>query len=475
MGRYICDDEVVTHNNSLNNLIRGVGERVLYTDRNCTPCIAPVAGIFDQRCEVYKRTLASRIGRQSPVSRQQFVNFYKGRRRTIYQRASDGLALKPVRPQDSHMSTFIKAEKVNLTLKADPAPRVIQPRNPRYNVELGRYLLPLEHKVYDAIDDLFGSPTIMSKYNAFQQATILHEKWESFRHPVCIGLDASRFDQHVSQQALKFEHDLYQIVFGSDKFLKQLLSWQLINHGYARASDGHFRYKKKGSRMSGDMNTSLGNKFLMCIMAKSYIDTLKVKVKFVNNGDDCLLFLEKTDIKHLNGLKSYFSDFGFKIVTEKPVLEFEQIEFCQCKPVQCNGVWRMIRNVRTCLLKDVTAVNLGHDLRQYRSWLADVAMCGQSFCADVPVMGSFYRMLQRFGDSSVSYNGRDAMFNCYRTLSKNACCTAVTPDNQGRYSFWMQTGISPDAQIELENYFDHSVWGGDKRQFINNLHTIIKW
>lgn len=474
MGQYICDDNVETHNNSIHNLIRGVGERVLYTDKNCTPCITPVVGIFGVRCESYKRAVASCIGRQSPVTRQQFVEYYKGRRRTLYQQAADGLALKPVRPQDSHLSTFVKAEKLNFSIKSDPAPRVIQPRNPRYNVELGRYLLPLEHKVYDAIDTLFFAPTIMSKYNSFQQATVLREKWDSFQDPICIGLDASRFDQHVSVEALKFEHSLYSLIFGKDKKLIELLNWQLDNRGFARASDGSFRYRRPGSRMSGDMNTSLGNKFLMCLMAKAYIDTKNFKIAFVNNGDDCLMFLERKHEGGLNDLKSYFSDFGFKIVCEPAVTEFEHIEFCQCKPIRCNGLWRMIRNVKTCLLKDVTAISFGHDVTQFRSWLADVSACGLSFCADVPVMGAFYRMLQRFGVAG-NYSGKDAIFSAYRTLSKNACIQADTPDDQGRFSFWKQTGIHPDAQCQLEQYFDNGVWGGDKRQFINNLHTLIKW
>lgn len=445
---------------------------MLYTDRNLTPCIKPKGGVFSAKCASYSRAVALSVGKQSRVSRDTFVSYYKGRRHTIYRKAADGLVLKPVRPQDAHVSTFVKAEKINLSAKPDPAPRVIQPRNPRYNVEVGRYLLPIEHKVYDAIDEVFNSPTIMSKYNAFEQASVMREKWEKFQRPVCVGLDASRFDQHVSQQALKFEHDFYYQVFGRSVELKKLLSCQLTNVGYARASDGSFSYVRKGSRMSGDMNTSLGNKFLMCGMAKSYLDSLQFKYEFVNNGDDCLVFCDKKNLGKLAGMKEYFRDFGFKIVTESPVYEFEHIEFCQCRPLYSNGLWRMVRNIRTCLLKDVTNVSVGIDTRQYRAWLFDVAACGQSFCADVPVMGDFYRMLHRFGEKG-RYNGDDAMFNCYRTLSRNAKSTAVAPDDDARYSFWLQTGINPDAQKHMEEYFQNSVWGGDKRQFINNIHYLL--
>lgn len=472
MGQYICDDIITTHNNSINNLIRGVGERVLFTDKLLTKVIPNVGGVFEQRCGSYKRALVARLGRQSPVTRQEFVEHYKGRRRTLYQTASDGLVLKPLRLPDSYLSTFVKAEKINLTLKSDPAPRVIQPRKPRYNVEVGKYLLPLEHKVYDEIDDLFGSPTIMSKYNSKQQAEVIVKAWEQFTKPVCIGLDASRFDQHVGVEALQFEHDFYNRLFTSKTFQKRL-KWQLKNVGFASAKDGKFSYTKKGSRMSGDMNTSLGNKFLMCLMAKAYIDTKKFKIEFINNGDDCLMILEAKNEGQLSDLKAYFQDFGFKIVTEKPVYEIEQIEFCQCRPLKCNGIWRMVRNVRTCLLKDVTAVNLGHDETMFLGWLYDVAGCGQTFAGDVPVLGAFYNMLKRFGHEA-NYHDKDARFNAYRTLSKNMHIPFSTPDDHGRYSFWLQTGISPDAQVELEGYFNDSIWGNDKRQFIENYSHLIK-
>lgn len=472
MSHCICDDAITTHNNSLANLIRGVGERVLFTDSACTPCVKPSSmDVFEQRCGVYSRTMANGLGFQSPVTRQDFVGYYKGRRNTLYQKAVDGLAVMPVRVLDSRLSTFVKSEKSNFTLKFDPAPRVIQPRRPRYNVEVGRYLRPAEHKIYDEIDKLFGSPTIMSKYNAVEQARIIVDKMTSFRSPVCVGLDASRFDQHVSVQALRFEHSFYDMLFRS-KHLRRLLSWQINNIGYARAVDGSFKYTTSGSRMSGDMNTSLGNKFLMCLMAKSYIDTKMFRIEFVNNGDDCLMFMEAKNLKSLSDLKSYFNDFGFKIVTEKPVYEVEHIEFCQCKPLLSNGVWRMVRNVRTCLLKDVTAVNLGHDLNMYQAWLGDVANCGLAFSSDVPVLGRFYSMLKRFGRVG-DYHDKEASFGAYHTLSHGVQLSHSKPDAYGRYSFWKQTGIHPDAQVEIENYFDSAVWGDDKRQFISKISRII--
>jgi len=468
MSRFLLGHNVQTHNNSLANLRRGVGERVLFRNRELLRPVSPTPGVFRKRLAIYHDALLREIGSQSPVAHDQFVGFYKGPRRLIYQRAADALALLPVRPKDANLKTFVKAEKLNFDLKNDPAPRVIQPRSPRFNVEVGCFLRPLEHKLYGAIDKLFKSPTIMSSYNAFTQAKLLKSKWDKFPNPTCVGIDASRFDQHVSVQALEFEHGVYNAIFKSPK-LAWLLKLQIDNHGIARAADGYFKYNVRGSRMSGDMNTSMGNKLLMCLMSLSYLDSIHIPYEFANNGDDCLIFLDRKHLKKLGNLDKYYRGFGFDIVREDPVYEFEHIEFCQTKPVVSNGTWRMVRKPSVCLTKDVTSVNLGHDVEMYRRLLKDIGKCGLATCADVPVMGSFYRMLERFGVDG-NYMGRwDTEYHYYYRSSLNAACKYSAPDAYGRYSFWMMSGISPDAQAVIEDYFDKSVWGADKRQFINQL------
>jgi hypothetical protein len=207
-------------------------------------------------------------------------------------------------------------------------------------------------------------------------------------------------------------------------------------------------------------------------MCKSYLDSLAVPYEFANNGDDCLVFVAKKHLKKLDGLHKYFADFGFKMKCEAPVFELEQVEFCQCKPVCSNGVWRMARNVRTALAKDCTSVNLGHNVDLFRRWLSDLSSCGLAFSADLPIMGSFYRMLGRFGMEG-NYEGHSTEFSAYRNLSKGVHLEHSTPDANGRYSFWLSTGLTPDQQIIIENYFDEAVWGGDKRQLITNIDYIL--
>jgi hypothetical protein len=73
-----------------------------------------------------------------------------------------------------------------------------------------------------------------------------------------VGLDASRFDQHVSHAALKWEHSVYNSWF-KDKEFARAISMQLINEGTGYTDEGKIKVEVEGCRMSGDMNTSAGN------------------------------------------------------------------------------------------------------------------------------------------------------------------------------------------------------------------------
>ena len=71
--------------------------------------------------------------------------------------------------------------------------------------------------------------------NADKQGQVLRSMWEEFDSPVGVGLDASRFDQHVSMAALKVEHDHWVSMVPSEcrQWLRELLNYQLVNHGRA--------------------------------------------------------------------------------------------------------------------------------------------------------------------------------------------------------------------------------------------------
>jgi hypothetical protein len=376
---------------------------------------------------------------------------YNGRKRGVYQRAVDSLLVRGLTVADSFVSTFIKAEKVNFAAKVDPAPRVIQPRSPRYNVEVGRYLKLFEKALFTGFARAFGYPVVLKGMNADEVGACMHRNWLAFTHPVAVGLDASRFDQHVSRSALEWEHSVYNAAFQSSE-LRGLLRMQLRNRGIARADGYRVDYTVEGCRMSGDMNTGMGNCLLMSSIVIAYCEQAGVKHRLANNGDDCVVFLEAEDLAKLDGLDQWFLEFGFTLTREAPRYVLEEVEFCQTHPVLVGGQYRMVRNPLTAMSKDCVSLLSWDTPEDIRSWCASVAACGLSLTSGVPVWQSWYSILQRAG-GAINSGVDERVKECGMWYMARGVREAVV-DDCARVSFWRAFGILPDLQIALEQYYD---------------------
>lgn len=458
----------LVHNSSLINLARGVLTRVLLVKGKPTP--QPLAGVYSSRLQVFRKALLKRFSSTTPVTRQEFVEFYKGRRKTLYQRAADSLLTTSINRRDATIKAFVKAEFINTDDKPDPDPRVISPRDPRYNVEVGRYLRPIEHRIYSAIADIFGEPTVLKGYNAHQIGKIFEDKWNKYRRPVAIGLDASRFDQHVSVDALRWEHSIYNGIYKSRE-LSRLLSWQLYNNVVGHCRDGKLKYTTRGCRMSGDMNTAMGNCLIMCALVHRYLEEKNIPGSLSNNGDDCTVIIESRNLaKFQTGLEEWFLEMGFNMKVEKPVYDIEGIEFCQTHPVYTDGGYLMVRNFPKSLSKDCLSLkNLDHN-NTCKSWLDAVGQGGLSLTGGIPICQDFYSSYIRIASEMVltkkAYQSSKRRHRApdmeitggIAWLSKNMNRHYHVPSDRTRHSFYLAFGVTPDMQIEMENVFKNVEW-----------------
>ena len=262
------------------------------------------------------------------MTSQQVVDTYHGPKRRVCQNALYSLEEQGLTEADAHLSAFVKFEKQDV----EKAPRVINPRSARYYLRLGKYLKHAEHKYFRAINKAYGGrtrATVIKGLNADQSADVLVEKWQQFDDPVAVGLDASKFDMHVSVAALRYEHSFYKALFPNNTELRWLLEMQLRNKGVARALDGTVKFTMEGTRCSGDLNTSLGNCIIMCALVWVYSKLRGVRVELANNGDDCVVFMERHDEPAFQrGLSSWFRSKGFAMAVEPTVDTLEQVEFC---------------------------------------------------------------------------------------------------------------------------------------------------
>jgi hypothetical protein len=353
------------------------------------------------------------------------------------------------------MDTFPKSEKINFSRKPDPAPRVIQPRSPRYNVEVGRSLKKMENALKDGHSRMWGGPTVMKGYNANATAMEMRKMWDQFNRPVAISIDAVRFDQHVSADALEYEHSVYlDCVPQRDRAtLARLLRWQIQNRGFYRGADGTIKYEVLGRRMSGDMNTGMGNCLLMCTLFWTYLKQHGIRGRLANNGDDCVLIVESHNLRRINDtLSQFFLEAGFVLTVEKPVYVFEEIDFCQCHPVQVPGGWRMVRDPRTAVDKDLTTqLNISDD-KGFAAWRSAMGQCELALGSGIPVWQCFAEMLLRDTSGPAPtielIHSSGMSFLCGNMTAKHAPIAVET-----RVSFWRAFGITPDMQQTMETTF----------------------
>lgn len=446
------------NNADLNTLSAALLERMYYckVGAGFSPPPSVDRKIIHARLSKFRTKLLQRFGASpTKLTPEEFVNMFRGRKYNIYNNALEEYYEVGVMAYHAVSAAFVKCEKVNPT----KAPRCIQPRHPVYNIGVGRYLKHIEHRLYRAIGKAFGDRDVVIKgYNVKQIARIMEDKWHSFNNPVGVGMDATKFDMHVSAEMLQWEHSIYHSLYRGNVELKRLLKLQVNNKGVGHCDDGKLRYRVKGRRFSGDMNTALGNCLIMCAMIYAYAEEKGIKVKLMNNGDDCVIFMESEDVKHFHvGLEKWFIEMGFRMTREVPAYKLEDIEFCQMRCIQTDQGPIMVRNLDAAREKDSMCLYPLKTEMAMRKWLWAVGECGLALTGGIPVMQAMYACYMRNGvrsdmDKAVQLQ-RGAMF---LRIGMEAKWLPVS--DSARVSFMEAWGLTPDEQVALEDYYDsHSI------------------
>jgi len=408
------------------------------------------------------------------------VKAYIGPKRKIYERAEVSLYDSGLKAKHARLNSFVKFEKQDLS----KAPRCINPRSPEYNLLLGKYLKFNEKKYFAAIAGVFRQEHVVIKgMDVEESAGLIVDMVESTPGAVIVGGDASKFDMHVSLESLEYEHMFYLLPHHGGSVeeclhdyrlvqalnaeecpaeegfpeLSWLLSKQLNNEGTAYFDDGKLSFKMRGTRASGDLNTSLGNCVIMSALNKSWADRARTEVKLANNGDDCATILRREQLQQwLDGQVDYYASKGFRMALEPPVYHTEGLEFCQSKPVCVDGTWRMVRNPSTLITKASMCLKPCRNLKDLRRWMMAVGLCEGKLSDGVPVLAAFARCMRRNGlrcssrqlklVEGESSRAREGGMDSPITLSS-------------RISFWAAWGIPPREQELLEEHYNGWVLG----------------
>lgn len=374
-----------THASCVGNEIVSARNRVLGKVPLPTP-----DGIRKLYAEV--RRLARKFGHLEPWTFKRVIDSFPSTRRRRYQDAYDSLQISSLGYRDAIISAFVKAEKMNPGDKVNPDPRMIQARDPRYNLVIAKYLRPVEHIIYNLRDE-WDLRMVAKGLNQSDRAQLLKDKFALFDCPVCICIDASRWDKHISKDVLVVEHSFYKALLPCYPEFERVLSWQLRNT--VRTSGG-VKYLCDGGRMSGDINTALGNVLLAVVMILSAIRALRVRAAIVDDGDDLLVICESSDVQFLvRELPKQFVGFGQEIRIENVTDDIRKVVFCQTRMVSNGKADIMVRDWRKVMSHACCGTKHWNDPHMIRPMLGLVGSCELALNSGVPVLQEFALALIR--------------------------------------------------------------------------------
>lgn len=393
---------------------------------------------------------------QEPLG--QFAEKYSGRKRARYLQALDQVLTHGLTERDAGVTMFIKAEKMS-PAKVNPDPRAIQFRDPRYCVVLASYLKPIEEHLYALTIEhpLMSQSRVVGKgLNQVERALLLRSKMRAFHQPVVVSIDMSRFDQHVSVEQLDEEHRLY-LACNSDPYFRKILRWQRVNKCVHRATG--LRYTTLGKRMSGDMNTALGNCVIVIAMVLGFMLPRGKHFDLLNDGDDCLLIVEMPDLNSVvKDITPAFLEYGHEVKIENIATEIEHVIWCQSQPVYTHLGLKFVRNPWKVMSCALVGQRWNTSPRVRREYLAGLAECELTLNLGVPVLQEYALALARNArGAQARYDSTSGEWfrylresRLYRKAARGELDTTIS--DESRISFSKAFGISVSDQISIEEY-----------------------
>lgn len=373
----------------------------------------------------------------------------------LYEPAFHSLRERALDSRDARLKFFLKAEKwrhaPGTSLKT---PRAIQYRGPRYNLLFGKFICPIEEAIYG---EMTQSHSIMQVHTSKtltpnQRAEQVSDLWHRFKRPMALCLDHSRFDAHVSPFVLREEHRAYKALC-SDPLFDWLLRMQINNKGTTTFG---IKYSLKGSRMSGDMNTALGNTLINAIALLAITRGLNVEI--LAEGDDGLVFGERGDLEALlQTIDRRALDMGFELKV-KPAYCLAQIDYCSGGVIETRTGYKHVREWPKPLDTDSWSPRFvtgeGAVDKAYTT-----AYCYAQLYRGLPV----YQTWARYMLSHTPRGLLDPKFNrelweqAHLVLQREGGSkTFPEIDMTARSSFAEWSGVLPSEQLELEQWLESS-------------------
>jgi hypothetical protein len=363
---------------------------------------------------------------------------------------------------------FVKDDKE--TTSPEKAPRAIQYRNPRAGLEMGRFTHAIESLVYSCLDE-YGTRIFGKGCNMHELAEDFILKAGLFKDPVYLELDASKFDAHVSVELLELTREFYTSMCADPseaRMVNYMWSKTRMNYGRTRRN---VRFKTYGTRMSGDMDTGLGNSLLMYWLIKEYMRSNGItKYAMSVNGDDSVVVIGIADLGKARNI-SIFKDYGFNMKFGVSY-GLQDFEYCHCKMVETDYGWIMSRDPYRMIAR-MGWSNTKRSGKSAKDYLYSLALGNMAVNFGLPI-GYEYgkKMLALTGISrQIVMSRKKRLFLEKQRYWKD--CENSTISVGTRNSFYLAWGIHPDEQVNIENNIRISFSRTLDTRIVENYHHLI--
>lgn len=371
------------------------------------------------------------------------INDYSGKKKSMYIKALQDLKEEGLLPRDFVIRMFVKPDKIPSGDISDKAPRAIQYRGPKYNLEVLRYVKAFEETVYPTVTlgNFSGTRAIVKGLNNNERAELLIEKASHYKRPLYCLIDHSKFDSTVNQCHLRSTHKKYLRAFGRSARLAKLLNKQYKNLGYTKSG---IKYRTTATRMSGDPDTGLGNSVLNGDVLYGWLRHNGItKYDIMLDGDDSIVIIEQPE-RELDC--TVFGLLGFETKFESTT-DIQHAEFCRSRLVYYPKP-NMIRDPKRVISSTMVCLN-NYPPNRMKDWLSAVGMCEMACNQGVPVMGALGLSLYRLSEKQLwDYDTRWRMEHYGSWAPKDK--TYRPPTIQARLSLQHAWGLDIPEQVLLE-------------------------
>lgn len=433
----------------------------------------PAPGI-ERPLKMYFDRVKENVSTTAPVTLDEFPSRYGGRKRREYERAAASLKSYPLTRADAMIKLFLKFEKDVRSDKPGRIPRCILPPSTRMLVDVGRHVAPLEHSIYKAVDQLWGTEVVSKGHNYRGVAAMFRRSWDRFVNPRSLDVDVSKMDQSFCRWIMEVFHDFLASTSTNSEQLREWLGWTLYSKVRGRTDDALFSYEIEGTLSSGMPFTSLAGVMVVTGIIWLFKQHYGIDLTIVDAGDDMtIIFDAKDEDVVVNNVAAWYQQFGLTLECGKVNDRFEGIEFCQSHPCLVEGNWQMVRNTASSAVKDATSLTRLRSPLQAAAWLEACGRGGMASQGGAPIATARFRWMLRTSQAL-----KDGLLRTHRQSVRYEQMVQRSFERGGSYewygggmnnhgiitdaarlSFEAAFGIAPHEQRAIEEVYDRKSTG----------------